>query len=480
MNTTNEEKFPGERGLRPVKSAIALTGKRVVAPGAFAERTKSPRTQALAGTLAVCLMLAASKWGSYIGVAPLFMTDVLLACAVIHFMATTFILKQPLRPPPPSHLWLIGVLALWSFVRFLLGGIPSITAVRDYAPYLYSAVAFLSAYSFSNASEGSRDRTGRLLWWALLFHTGWVCLNVVFPNLRSLTPEIGGIHILHLRTDVDGAVLGITAALALVRWSRGKGNWNFALALLSWALILPLTSRAALLGAITAALLAGGVIRAQRHRSQGQGNRQLLVVFLPIVILTIAALLPQTTVGGRLLTTFGGTPESSVGLSGAGTTQARQDAWAALINYSLSDPERAIFGVGFGPDYMIDSGAGFELLGTSADLEESGVRSPHNYYLGTMARLGLVGLSLVLAISVLGLVLGWRHRRTMAESDLVATAGFATAGLLLPATFGVVLESPFGAIPFFWSLGVLLALPNVSHRLSRRPEGDSTGPFGLK
>jgi O-antigen ligase len=282
-----------------------------------------------------------------------------------------------------------------------------------------------------------------------------------------MTPTIGGIHIFHLRTDADGAILGITAALALVRWSRGLGIRNLLVALISWGLILPLTSRAALLGAVSAAVLAAVVIQAQRNEQGGKANRQLIVVLLPVAILIIAAILPQTTVGSRLVTSFG-SPESSVGLSGAGTTQARQDAWGTLAEYTLSEPVRALAGVGFGPDFMIDSGAGTELLGRGADLEESGVRSPHNYYLGTMARLGLVGVVLVIAISMSAIALAWRHRSVMARDDLVATAGFIVVGMVAPAAFGVLLESPFGAVPYFWSLGLLMAVANVSSTVNPR------------
>jgi hypothetical protein len=36
--------------------------------------------------------------------------------------------------------------------------------------------------------------------------------------------------------------------------------------------------------------------------------------------------------------------------------------------------------------------------------------------------------------------------------------------LLVPATLGVVLESPFGAVPFYWCIGALLALhPHASY-----------------
>jgi hypothetical protein len=43
--------------------------------------------------------------------------------------------------------------------------------------------------------------------------------------------------------------------------------------------------------------------------------------------------------------------------------------------------------------------------------------------------------------------------------DLVLLAVVVPPMILVEACFGVVLEAPFGAIPFFWFLGILLVRP---------------------
>ena len=142
--------------------------------------------------------------------------------------------------------------------------------------------------------------------------------------------------------------------------------------------------------------------------------------------------------------------------TGVGTAAARTEGWKAVLEW-LPDGgvSRMALGVGFGPHYLQRSGADVAFLGPYADPT---VRAVHNFGLNTWARLGLVGLALVSIIFALSLVAGIRlAARTTTPPDLDLFAGLVAVTVPLVASLGVVLESPFGAIPYFWAVGYLSA-----------------------
>jgi len=106
----------------------------------------------------------------------------------------------------------------------------------------------------------------------------------------------------------------------------------------------------------------------------------------------------------------------------------------------------------------------------AADQED--VRSPHNYLLNTWARLGLVGLVLILGILLTGLRLARlvaMHAPRVRDDDVFAM--FLVASIPVAALLGVVLESPFGALPYFWALG---------HLSARACQVGAVKPFGAR
>src|SRR5690606_14310600 len=116
-----------------------------------------------------------------------------------------------------------------------------------------------------------------------------------------------------------------------------------------------------------------------------------LIVMLPIAIV----LAPSTPVVKALPLGFKPYDAHPFTASNAdNTARARLKSWDRLISWVESDPGRAVAGVGFGPHYYLESGA----LGLLSTHQREEIRSPHNYWLNSWARLGLVGLTLVIAI----------------------------------------------------------------------------------
>lgn len=147
--------------------------------------------------------------------------------------------------------------------------------------------------------------------------------------------------------------------------------------------------------------------------------------------------------------------------------------WGALWDEAIGNPVILAVGRGYGPDLR---DAVVNMRTTFLNWEQNvdkgrPVRSPHNIAMTVLARSGVVGLLLWL------LVLGLSFQRIAAavlacrragerDSALFGTwmASFLVA-ILLVSLFGVVLENPAGAIPFFFLLG--LSVTWASEQLAR-------------
>jgi hypothetical protein len=149
----------------------------------------------------------------------------------------------------------------------------------------------------------------------------------------------------------------------------------------------------------------------------------------------------------------------------AGTIEWRTIWWEALIEESLSNPTYLLIGRGYGSDLRaaVASRAVGTLNWDQGIDEGKPVRSPHNIAMTIFARTGLVGLALWLLVLTTCLTALIRatlahHRSGDRDEELFgAWLIVYVLAMLLVALLGVVLESPFGAAPFFWVLGVGLA-----------------------
>jgi O-antigen ligase len=150
----------------------------------------------------------------------------------------------------------------------------------------------------------------------------------------------------------------------------------------------------------------------------------------------------------------------------AGTISWRVVWWQNLLDEAFADPRILVLGRGYGPD-LRDAVA--DLEGTAGTSYQQGddvgrpLRSPHNIAMTILARSGLVGLGLWLFM--FGAV-GWRvvqriqvarrERDSKREMFGVWLLLYLAATVLI-ACFGVLLEGPFAAIPFFCTLGIAAA-----------------------
>lgn len=424
------------------------------------------RSQAVAGTIVVVFLVAGSRWASYFGVYPFFVTDLLIALAFVHHAASS--------PPGLDRgmgarslttaerlLWL---LLCWASLRLAVTYTYepiTVTALRDFAPYLYPAVALLATWSVRSATRGSLEQTRLLLMGALYFHAAWTTLAPVAPLLPG--------SLFEGRPDIDNALNGILAAILLFRVATGTARRPAgAMLVAAYSLVGVFASdtRAGLLATVTTVGFATVVAMTTTNRRRALG----ILAAIPALLSAAVMLLPLTSLGQRVQDTF---VTDAATTTAGGTTDARLNSWGQLQRWVSSEPERAMVGVGFGPHFMVDSGASALLVGIGEEAEL--VRSPHNYWLGTFARLGWPGAILVALVTLAAVGATWRGRQAMAGDELRLLVSLLVLGILPIATLGVVLEAPFGAVPFWWALGMTLALSAADK--SHGP--DSTKPEAL-
>lgn len=414
------------------------------------------------GTVLVAVLMATARWGSYLGLPArsVFVTEVLLVIGATVVVARYRGLLRDGLSERGASLLPVWLLLGWAALRLLTGGDLGAVALRDAAPYLYAGLAGCHLLAVSGRS---RLRTTQVLVGALLVHLIWVTVVVLRPTLPASLPLLGDkVRLLELRPDVDGALLAVLAGLAAqrlltVRSSADRGT-ALLLVLLPAYLVLEAGSRAALLALLAALVLVALVEAPKLVRIP----KRVAAVAGVGAVLAVLAVVPQTGAYERLV---GGT---AVGNEAAGTASARQRAYELVVDYLVDEPSRLAVGVGFGPDFLQDSGADGQYEGTVYQ----DVRSPHNYLLGTLARLGAPGVLLLLWVVVLAAT---RFRRAVQERvEGAVLAGLVVTCFLVVSLFGVVLESPFGAVPFFWAAGLLIV--HGRRAVTPMPEAEEQAP----
>lgn len=424
-------------------------------------------------------LLATGRWGSYVGVpgAPVYIGDIGVALAGVQVLAG---LATRRIPPPslrrtPLIMLLLLTLVVYAVVRFAVDLDPSLVALRDVAPYVYAAAAVLS---FLLPAGGERPWRFAI-YTALVLHLGWLVGLRRLPGFPWDLPTLGtDALVFSPRPDFDAAVLGLGAAFALrdlmggrlaLGWRAGALGMFLAV---SVAGMLTMETRAGLLSGLLAmaTVVMARLLPYRRKRSTGAETRlatrtKSLRVATAVAVVAICSVgIAATPAGARLVQGFTGSGEAG------GTASARQQVWSQVGRFVLYEPERTAVGVGFGRDFLAESGASLALEGVYQK-----VRSPHNYVIGTLARLGVAGALLAMVVIGLGWLLAVSALRRPG-APMTALAALVAISLPVIGLLGVVLESPFGAIPYFWALGQLAAASTglLVERLPNTESGEAT------
>lgn len=399
---------------------------------------------------------------------PLFLSELGLAVSV-----TLVLLRGALsRILPLQRDWLNGLLLLW----FTLGAgriawdvrNHGFTALRDFATVYYVFYFFVAqALARHRASQDLLHATFIVTFAALPVAA---VLSSAFPDFFLNNLLVNGVPLIFYKGDLLATFL-FTGFIILLPVGHfvwfGATPWRWLLALASLVVGLTLLSRASMVGLLVAT---GWMAWAGRWRS-----------FKVLAGVCLAGLLVVTTVSliqkkeftqtkayaiyeaAASIADFSGTRNYRSGFTDdkADNNRFRLVWWRNVVVETFTTAP--VFGLGFGADLA----RGFlqEYYPVSSD--DFSARSPHNIFLTAFGRMGFVGASVLLLVYLAQFRITLRTMRaTRADPTREGTLALQAACwvVLVSACFGVVLEGPMGAIPFWIMLGL------AHHKATRQTE----------
>ncbi|MBX3736823.1 MAG: O-antigen ligase family protein [Candidatus Didemnitutus sp.] len=377
------------------------------------------------------------------------------------FAGTLFVFRSALTR---ASLWtsteISTVLAFWIALGAGRIGIDvrtwGIAALRDFATVYYAGFFFVAvALCRQEASRRVLHGAITATFVVLPFTT---LLADLFPRFFQTNLLIKGVPLILYKEDL-AATYGYAGFLWLLvdrPGERAWWRWPLALTLLVNGLLG--LSRASLAGVLVAAI---GLAVA--------GQRRALATIAAVglagaLLLTALALLPggsfRETRGYAVyeavmsVTDFSGTRAYRSGFSNdkGDNNRFRLVWWRNVAEETLRDGPW--LGRGFGAD--LAKGFVSEYMPDTAS--EFVTRSPHNVFVTVLGRMGLLGVAAwtaFYAAHATATVRVWRAAgRT---SERTPTLFAMTWVVMVSACFGVVLEGPMGAVPFWILLGLAYA-----------------------
>ncbi len=394
---------------------------------------------------------------SPIGSLPVFFSELGLGIVVV-LVALRGAMQRKL---PLQHDWLNGLLLLWLVLA--AGRIPwdvrvyGFTALRDFA-MVYYVLYFFAAQALAHHLPSRRllHRT-LLITFGLLPITGLPATISQDFFLSNLLVE--GVPLIFYKGDLLATFL-FTGYIILLPsgtsdWRTDWWRWLAAIVSLITGLIL--LSRAPLVGLIVAI---GWLALAGRWRP---AKVLVAVCVTGLLAVTIISLLQKKDFTQTKAYAIYEAVASIADYSGTRSYHSEMTSekgdnnrfriiwWKNVAEETLTTSP--VLGLGFGAD--LTRGFLQEYYPTSGD--DFSARSPHNIFMTTLGRMGLVGVAVLLAIY-------WIQGRTTLRVAREAQRDPARQGamtlqasvwvVMISACFGVVLEGPMGAIPFWIMLGL--------------------------
>lgn len=404
------------------------------------------------GALGVCLLGYAllGKTFAYVGVAPLYVGEVMLALGIGVALAMGRIGQA--FGAWPIRIW--AVLLLWTVIRTVpYLGVHGLDAPRDAMEIGYGLYAVIVASVLLSEPERLRDLITR-------YRTLAVVMLLLVGAVYGVTKLAGGgmptlpwapdVALLNAKGgDLMVQMTGIVAFLML--GGMRLSPWVVALAVFNVSIIM-VSNR----GGMVAFALGMGLVWLMRPTGTGATRFVYALAVLVVVAALVGPMIDVKIQGGTRSLSIEQVTEnirSVFGNSGSealdGTKRWRLLWWGKIVDYTFAGP---YFWTGKGFGLNLAEADGFTL----GEVDE-GLRSPHNGHLTVLARAGVPGLVLWVALhlSWFGMVLlAWGrarladHRRWMALFAWLS--GFWVAALV-NASFDVYLEGPMGGI-WLWSV----------------------------
>ena len=452
--------------LVPLAPPLALLG--LAALGALALATLERRLVSLAlGALVVLLAGYAffSRGFAWVGVPPLFIGEPVLALLLLAVMAW----RAPGRLGWP-HAG-IAVFMLWGLAR-TLPFLPrdGIDAARDSVVWLYALFAIaVSLLMTRQRFEHATELYGRVL----LVFAIWVPiagLLHLMGILRFAWPGAPTPLLTFKAGDMAVHLAGIAAFVSLGLYAGGRGQaLRESLLWPAWAagaVFAMSANRGGMLALLMTTPLAFLAMRSSRRLTllvSGAAVLAVVVMVNPSLPTPRGRDVSLAGVAANALSIFVNAEESDR----EGTKEWRLEWWGEIVDYTIRGPYP--LGKGFGVN-LADSD-GFQTDGT--------LRSPHNIHMTVLARMGLPGLVLWLALQGAfgaALLRAWRRARRRGDEFWASVNVWLLvywAAMLTNASFDVYIEGPQGGVWFWTVMGLGIAALRIQREeRASAPDGD--------
>jgi hypothetical protein len=339
---------------------------------------------------------------------------------------------------------------------------------------VYYLLFFFCAHAFGEHAA-SRRAFRRILTITMVCQVFAAVAVTTFPEFFMMNLRLRGVPLILQKGDLlalnlFAAFLWLTPKTAV----EGRAWWRWALPAIALGYGLLQLSRASMLG-LAVALVCLWVARRWQTIMTATG-----VLAAGALIVGAAALLTTANVANSRLYATYEAMRSIVDFSGTAVYRSADASnkgdnnrfrlvwWKNVVDETIA--VNPWVGLGFGTDLA----RGFAREYYGAEDPEFTVRSPHNVLVTTFGRMGLLGLVALSGIFACELVCAFRVARVAqcGEAGSVERATLHAMCLLVMAAscFGVVLEGPMGAIPFWILLGLAHSQPWEQPENSRRTD----------
>jgi len=424
----------------------------------------------MALAVSLCGYAIFGKGFAYLGLPPLYIGEILLCLGVLALLFSGCLLGT-LTNLTNLLLAALCLLVVIRTVPFI--GIHGVDAIRDSVLVLYGAFAFVACGLLLQRPSRLPLILGLFGTFALIYGAyAWV------PYVLALVPQLvpawpgSGLPLVHLRPGEVAVHLAGTTVFALLFFPRV--NWLWLLLLLAAIGLTAGQSRGGMLAIalpVGCAILATGktldALKALGAALVLLGAASVLADGLEIGSSTRGVSLEQIMINA--LSIFSDTSEAGLD----GTKLWRLRWWDDIMGYTVHGPHFWT-GKGFGISLAESDGyQGTIVPGTPI------LRSPHNAHMTILARAGVPGLVLwvALLVSWFGMMarnmLLARHRGEQGWFRLFLFLACYLASILVNATFDVALEGPMLGI-WFW---VLLGLGSGSSMIYRAQSRGGPAPM---
>lgn len=323
-------------------------------------------------------------------------------------------------------------------------------AVRDFATVYYATFFFL-AQRLAPRADARRYLLGAIVAGSLLLPP-LAALYEVVPEFFFDYLRIRGIPVMLYKGDLV-YMFEAAGAVLLFHWARGRHRyWAWPYATLLFLLVMTKESRASMVGAlaaITVLLLA---------RRWAYPVAQLVAGTIGVAVIFIIAAVSGNGWAQNKLNTVEAHLRSIANPVASVSHQADQSAYkwdnnrfrlvwwrSVALETWQANP---VFGLGFGHDLARN----FLQEYNPEMADDFTARSPHSIAMTAFGRMGAVGLVVWLAFCASLVTQTWRALRRSEPMEWGLWCAVLT--ILVAANFGVVLEGPMGAVPFWIMLGL--------------------------